>query len=495
MVTSQLYLCPLVVIALVTIIAFIVGIHDNFDNLSLLWKQCASCADGADGGNLIDHKLGGGTAAAGVVVFFFFSIPIPTPLCFAVRFFQTALDSNRSRLEEAVIVAFLAGLATITAVEGERVLGTSNKSSSSLCPTHGSDNHLGTPYQVLYGDDRTDVAATADGGTGTGKIDGDQTSENRNENSGVEGLSLKIIKNLTFPWLLYNLAAGALAWQGIIIPAFLHRSAAAARTEHLHYSPVATIPSTQRTSSDHDNDNKEAWDAAGTARLLAIPLSIAVGLIVPSTMMILGPSPTVVLVWLVFPVWVSLVRRIVHAGIPPATTACSCCCCCWHPTTRTPTSMIGSILLYVVPVLYSAASHILLLLDVLYGQDDRNPATRSAVLLLEIDHIAIFVAFVYWIWIDSVAAATGGGGGGSSSSRPVFITISSTLLLGPGAGVCLGWAYRDHLRHSNLYSLRRDRQGTGTGSDPGTTNTNVGRPRSRPRAKATGHFFGGPFAS
>ena len=61
---------------------------------------------------------------------------------------------------------------------------------------------------------------------------------------------------------------------------------------------------------------------------------------------------------------------------------------------------------YAAPVLYSAASHLLLLVDLARGADDRSAPTRAAVLLLELDHAAILLAFLYWVHAEAGARAT-----------------------------------------------------------------------------------------
>lgn len=448
-------LAPLAVLALGTIVAFLVAINNNFDHLAHLWTQCSSSRP-----------------------------KLPTALCFAVLFFQTALDSTRSRLEEAVIIGFLAGLSTITAVESTRC-------ERALTPAHS----LGIRNESK--------------GLSNGK------SNIMDQGSSKQAVSFcrRVVSNVALPWLLYNLAAGALAWQAIIIPAFLHERHTTAGRTTTTPSEIARLKASE---------------------CISIMLGVALGLLAPSTWMIINPdSTTTILFWLVFPVWVSLTQRAVQFLVQRAHSVSS------DTNSSNDTSLASMIAPYSLPVIYSAVAHFLLFKNLFTKSDDRGPLTRSAVLLLEIDHLAIFAAFLYWVWANTVMSTTrtttNVGTGlqnrsilrSSKGLQVVLITVLSSIVLGPGAGVCLGWVFGIFHEHDEDGQLSRpcdcwsiaimdddqddkdaaERQNDSCSSSsngiskveknsvPGTPITRTeGRARARSSPKATGHFFGGPLA-
>lgn len=486
-------LWPLAVLALGTVAAFLVAITTNWANLAHLWTQCSSSSSSS-------------------------APQLPTQaLRFAVLFFQTALDgAARPRREEAVIVGLLAALATVTAVESSSS-GRSRRtgSSSSSSSTSSSPKKSGRRPQ--------DASATS--GSMTEEEDEDTTHD-----EAVTVSNNKVLDNLTLVWLLYQLAAGALAWQVIIIPAFLkHEQQQQQQQQQRQQQRGPGKPSTTTTTTtSHEN--------------IAIPAGVALGLLVPSTLMLLRPSSTAtVLVWLFFPLWVSSIRRIVletfkvlgrRGGAPPPQSPPS------FP------SWVNIVLPYVIPVLYSAVAHVLLVEGILYPSSfstqqeaaaggQAQARTRSAMLLLEIDHLAIFLAFLYWVWARTSIRLTHLTNNNkttlvpsrstTTTTTPVLVTLAATLLLGPGAGVCLGWLSSSScpwMRSPDSKNwepeLQQDRGGgeasvpapstpspsgraTGTTTTTTTTHPHHGateqrRARARSSPKATGHFFGGPLA-
>lgn len=412
---------PLAVLALGTIAAFLVAINKNFENLVLLWTACSSPSYNPSS--------------------------LPTPICFAVLFFRTALNSTRSKLEEAAIVGFLASLATITAVESTKFAIVSEDGSDKL-----ARNELTRRKQAE--------------GVRKGPV-----------------LSRKIVDNLEWSWLLYNLAAGALAWQAIIIPAFLN----------LQRSGERSVATTVRS--------KEPIES------LSIAISVAFGLLVPSTLMILQASSTpIILFWLMFPIWISYIRNIAGLFMNTVMPAAQ------KRGKKYITGLGPRLLPHAIPIIYSTVSHILLVKHVFTGINDRSDLTRSAVLLLEIDHLAIFLTFLYWIWERSNTTVTSGRPIPTVGNRlwPIIYTLVISLLLGPGAGVCFGWVSSDRVlegsRQLSHYENqdKKDKNGyisnttkyLNTDFRPHTPSSTVveRRPRARSSPKATGHFFGGPLA-
>ncbi|KAJ4388875.1 hypothetical protein N0V93_006336 [Gnomoniopsis smithogilvyi] len=338
-------LLPLAALALTTIIAFIHAIYSNYTTLASLWAPCTN-----------PQLLGR---------------PIPTPVCFAIHFFQAAHATPHARLEQAVIVSFLVGLATITAVEGPRIRG----------------------MDIVAGDEK----------------------KKKNKKKGPRRgdlISQAIIANLTIPWLLYSLAFGALAWQGIIIPAFLYRRR-------------------------HQSQPSEADAGVTTHYSPTIPLSIILGLFLPAGTMLLHPAAALpIILFLLFPVWTTLAHHLLH------------------PLTSRFT-LPNKTLLYAPAIIASTVAHIAFILSLLTNlgsQDGDRPAAHAAALfLLELDHVAIFLTALYWIRLGSGA-------------HGVLVTLAATIALGPGAGVCLGWLYP--CEESTERRRRRKATGTFFGSLP-----------------------------
>lgn len=333
-------LLPLAVLALATIIAFVLAIHSNFAPLASLWTPCAAP-------QLLGQSL-------------------PTPLCFAIHFFQAAHATPHARLEQAVIVSFLAGLATITAVQ--------------VAQTRRAD--------VEVGDEKKKKTQRRRAGKG-------------------DMFSQAIIANLTIPWLLYSLALGALAWQGIIIPAFLYR---------------------RRKQQPQDS---EADAGVINAHSLTVALSIVLGLFLPAAIVLLHPTaPLPIILFLLFPMWITLAR------------------CLLGPLT-THLAHLNKISLFVPPILASTIAHITFILSLYTSSSSsraaHHPAPAAAILLLELDHAAIFLAVLYWIRLEA-------------GTHGVLATLAATVALGPGAGVCVGWLCRC------AGSAERRRSGKATGS-------------------------------
>lgn len=370
-------LLPLAALALATIAAFLFAYRSEPTALASLWTPCSSSSSSSS------------------------SHPLPTPLCFAIHFFQAAHAAPRPRLEQAMIVALLAALATITAVESAQVR---RRQAESLA--------------------RTEETAKRE-------EPGPATRRRR-----PRELSLAIVSHLTVPWLLYNLALGALAWQAIIIPAFLHRRS--------------------RRPRQPRNTRAGAGTDAAPAPSLAIPLSIAIGLLVPAANMLQHPTaPLPILLFLLFPLWTSLAHRLLLLLLFPLN----------------PGRLRSKTAAFALPILASALAHVALLFHLFSSPAAAAPlptTTQAAIRLLELDHAAIYLAALYWILLEA-------------GIRAVLAALTTTVLLGPGAGLCVGWLYR---------AEEQEEEEEPTTTTMTTMMTETGR---RKGGKATtGTFFGGP---
>lgn len=320
----------LLAFAFATVAAFAVTIHGDFAEVPHLWTPC--------------------------------SPHIPTPVCFAVQFFQEAHGTPRGRLEQAVIVSFLAALSSITAIERTRA----------------------RRRAAIY-----NTTTTKDITPGS--------SQHQREG---QGLSDKIVNNLTIAWLLYGLVMGALAWQLIIVPAFLH--------QHHRYEQ-------QRQHQQQPRKAVQVNDA--DAYPLTIPLSIVLGLLLPVTYMLIHPTDIVpTLLFLFCPILIALTQTFLSIlGL--------------RATTKSP------LIFYAIPILASTLSHTaILFLPILDGP--ASSAGAAALRFLRLDHTIIYFTILYWIAASSSTTQVSS----SAKSTPnVLITIVTTVVLGPGAGVCVGW--------------------------------------------------------
>ncbi|CAK7216910.1 hypothetical protein SCUCBS95973_002973 [Sporothrix curviconia] len=218
----------------------------------------------------------------------------------------------------------------------------------------------------------------------------------------------------TGPWLVFNLMGGAMVWQLLIIPAFFRRSQdiAAAKNDPL---PEASGPASLG----------EGRHLTVVAEVVAIPVAVALGYVAPALAMLLTAAPAAIAAWLFFPVYVSLLRQGVRFLVKRAIRS--------HSTrtlyleSHTPSLLA----VYAVPLALSLASHGLAVWSLLTHQpDDRQEMTRSVLRFIEIDFFFIVLTVLYWILVEA-------------GWRVVAVVLATSVLLGPGAGLCLGWIFRE----------------------------------------------------
>ncbi|KAF7550361.1 hypothetical protein G7Z17_g5760 [Cylindrodendrum hubeiense] len=277
-----------------------------------------------------------------------------TPLCYLVSFFHVALDSLRSVAIMSVVLAFVGGLLTVTTVEAARVCNAP---------------HVLVAYP-------------------------------------------------TGPWLVFNLLGGAVVWELVITPAFIHSTQAlfAARKRR------------QDSNEGHD-PAPQAEDQSShlpDTEVIAIPVSVAIGYFVPSILMLVFNSPATIGIWLLFPVYVSLIRQAVRKVVTAVKRA--------DPTLIHLESNRRSLaIVYALPVLLSIAAHVFIIWN-LTQPDDRKKMTKSTLTFIEIDIQFILWTVLYWMLVEV-------------GWRVPLATAVSSFVVGPGAGTCLGWVYREKLIH------------------------------------------------
>ncbi|KAL7922544.1 hypothetical protein ACQKWADRAFT_292748 [Trichoderma austrokoningii] len=280
-----------------------------------------------------------------------------TPACFLVSFFQAALDSLRSRAVMGVILAYVGALMTVCTVESARRCNKPNA----------------------------------------------------------------LIVKPTLWWLVFNLLGGAMVWQLVIVPAFLHRAKALAEQ-----------------NENEDEDEAEALHAKQGRTLpdceaVAIPIAVAVGYYLPSGLMLAyHNSPVAIFVWLFFPAYVSLVRQGVRYIIQRIRRV--------GPTDIHHESHWQSVaLVYTLPVVLSVAAHLFVLWN-LAQRDDRKELTRLTVSFIEIDFQFIAWTVLYWVFVEA-------------GWRVPLSMIAISILAGPGAGTCLGWLHRERVLKNGFGGL------------------------------------------
>lgn len=288
-----------------------------------------------------------------------------TPICYLVSFFREALDALRSRLVIAAVLAFVGGLLAVSLVEAARVCNAPNV----------------------------------------------------------------LIAYPTGPWLVFNLLGGAVVWEIIIIPAFLHR----AKSLYLE----------KKESEDGGEEERQEEEGQNArhlpdAEVIAIPISITLGFILPSALMLAFHNPVFIAIWLFFPLYVSLILQLTRRLISATRRTSSA-------NMHLESSWQSLISVYTVPVVCSILAHAFVIWHVVAIPDDRQEMTRSTVRFIEIDVQFIAWTVLYWMLVEV-------------GWKVPLIMIASSVIAGPGAGICLGWMYRERLMHGG--KKRRDAEET-----------------------------------
>lgn len=200
--------------------------------------------------------------------------------------------------------------------------------------------------------------------------------------------------------------------------------------------------------SRHLRDDSEA---------VAIPVGVALGFILPSILMITTASPVAVAIWFFSPVYVTLIRRAVRALVPRFKRVLE-----ETSSTREVQSLhleshrVSLALVYAAPVICSALSHGLLLWHVAARKDDRLMMTRKTLGFIVIDVVFTGLTVLYWLLVET-------------GWRVVVVMLGVSALLGPGAGICAGWVYREGYWHElfgrGLGSERGSRSSSRRGSE------------------------------
>ncbi|KID82730.1 hypothetical protein MGU_09962 [Metarhizium guizhouense ARSEF 977] len=291
-----------------------------------------------------------------------------TPACYLVSFFYAALDSFRSKAVMSVILSYVGALLTVSTVESARKVNEKNA----------------------------------------------------------------VVSRPTLPWLVFNLLGGALVWQLVYAPAFIlgakawpFPSTGRLITDEGHGDqPVA------RDEEERDPLQLDKGRQMKLVETIAIPIAVALGYYVPSTLMLSLNKPAAIGTWLFFPAYVSLIRQFVRHGLNKLRRFQD------GPMIHMEANTKALIAVYAVPVLCSLLAHGFIIGN-LTKADDRQEVTRSTVKFIEIDSQFIGLTMLYWVFTEVGWRA------------PLAMVVAS-IVLGPGAGTALGWLYREKLITSDL---------------------------------------------
>jgi hypothetical protein len=274
---------------------------------------------------------------------------IGTPSCFLISFFQFADDSIRSFARMSVILSFVGALLAVSLVESARMCNKLNW----------------------------------------------------------------IISKPTFPWVVFNLAGGALVWDLVIVPAFF------VQAKEIQDARESRLAERVREAEPAIDQQARALDSQ--VEVWAIAVAVAVGFYVPSIVMLVLNHPAAIAVWLFFPLWVALIRYVVKVISlriirDPQT---------YHMESH----IVAIAAIYGLPVIFSLMSHVFFIVN-LFCRDDCKEMTKSALQLIEIDVLLIWVTMLYWVLVET----------------EVFITAAMaglSILFGPGTALCWIWLLRE----------------------------------------------------
>jgi hypothetical protein len=244
----------------------------------------------------------------------------------------------------------------------------------------------------------------------------------------------------TGPLLVFNLIGGAMVWELLITPAFFYR-ARRILLEREKKRAVAEGEDGEGGGEGVEEDDldpnlgKDMRHLGNRHERIAIPIGVLLGFIAPSLGMLIKGSPASVGVWLFFPIYVSLIRKAVRLLLRLTRSQLR--------SLHLESHNISLAMVYSAPVLCSILSQAVLLRSLISKKDDRQEMTRSTTRFVEIDITFVGLTVLYWLFVEV-------------GWKTVGVMVISSLVLGPGAGVCAGWIYRERWWFKALEGVRRE---------------------------------------
>ncbi|KAK4230292.1 hypothetical protein QBC38DRAFT_469947 [Podospora fimiseda] len=221
----------------------------------------------------------------------------------------------------------------------------------------------------------------------------------------------------TGPWLVFDFLGGAFVWELIILPAFFHRS--------------KEIITTSSSQNPPENGQSQERHLTNPTEILAIPIAITLGFILPSILFLTLNTPVTIMIWLFFPLWVSLIRQTLRKLFGHLLAQNER----WQDTLHLESNKLFTAGMYLLPILCSVLSHVFMIWVLATQPDDRKEMTRSAIKFIVIDTFFVGLTVLYWILVEA-------------GWQVALVMVITSVILGPGAGVCVGWIYRE--QHVNL---------------------------------------------
>lgn len=225
-----------------------------------------------------------------------------------------------------------------------------------------------------------------------------------------------VVRYPAAPWLLVNIVSGAIVVPLVMAPGSFHHSRRCLRKQQQ-----------SRIASAGSLPNR----AVHASAKLAIPVSVTGSFVIPSMILIFASSPTTVILWQFFPIYVAILFRLLSTILNQL------------PSTLSTASQGRSKeLLFTISILISILSYVSLIIyifSLLFSQhhDEANHLTTAALHVLAINFLTIFITLIYWLYVE----------GGTSTARAA---LKWTLVAGPGAGVCFGWITREEAMRTQI---------------------------------------------
>ncbi|KAH6692529.1 hypothetical protein F5X68DRAFT_259174 [Plectosphaerella plurivora] len=179
------------------------------------------------------------------------------------------------------------------------------------------------------------------------------------------------------------------------------------------------------------------------AESLAVSDAVLIGFALPASVALILRSTAPIAIWFLFPVWVILLRYLLLVVVKRLDAR-------WQGTQveTTPrrrgtksldleSNRPALALVYAVPVLLSLAAHVTLIWS-FTRRDDSKTTTRAILYYEAVTWGSIYLITIYSLFVEAGWLA-------------FFGTLGATVLLGPGAGVCIGWVVRERVirRHND----------------------------------------------
>ncbi|KAI1191951.1 hypothetical protein F5B17DRAFT_124049 [Nemania serpens] len=223
----------------------------------------------------------------------------------------------------------------------------------------------------------------------------------------------------TLSWLVFNLVGGTFVWDLWIVPAFI-KHARDLKVERTKVQPLDAGQGGEDLFGDEERVELER-SFLTRAEVYAVPLAVAIGFIVPSILMLVLKDAVSVVVWLFFPLWVATVYRAVKLAAVKLLRDNGPLHLESHPTSVT--------MVYALPFIASLVAHAFFIWSLFY-EDRSRQMTRTVLKFMHIDFAFMAATVLYWVFVEAGLV-------------PVVLMVAFSVILGPGAALCITWLIRE----------------------------------------------------